>query len=68
MYVTSHFRLCFGGLCALSLAFQFTHNGFPEGSIPSTTASTYVPDLRAATFSGEETIDLILDAPSRTIT
>jgi aminopeptidase N len=26
------------------------------------------PDLRAATFSGEETIDLILDAPSRSVT
>src|SRR5882757_1615696 len=29
---------------------------------------TLTPDLRAATFSGEETIDLLLDAPSRSIT
>jgi len=29
---------------------------------------TLTPDLQAATFSGEETIDLMLDAPSRSIT
>src|ERR1700727_2766653 len=29
---------------------------------------TLTPDLHAATFSGEETIDLLLDAPGKSIT
>src|ERR1700681_4378155 len=40
----------------------------PAGVRPEHYRLTLTPDLRAATFSGEETIDLLLDAPSRTIT
>jgi len=40
----------------------------PTGVHPEAYKLTLTPDLKAATFTGEETIDLTLDAPSRTIT
>ena len=40
----------------------------PAGVRPEHYKLTLTPDLHAATFSGEETIDVILDAPSRSIT
>lgn len=40
----------------------------PSGVRPEAYKLTLAPDLKAATFTGEETIDLTLDAPSRTIT
>jgi aminopeptidase N/puromycin-sensitive aminopeptidase len=40
----------------------------PPGVRPEHYKLTLTPDLHAATFSGEETIDLMLDAPSRSIT
>jgi aminopeptidase N/puromycin-sensitive aminopeptidase len=40
----------------------------PAGVRPEHYSLTLTPDLRAATFSGEETIDVILDAPSKTVT
>src|SRR5277367_5010828 len=40
----------------------------PGGVHPVHYALTLTPDLKAATFSGEETIDLVLDAPSKSIT
>src|ERR1700681_3728440 len=40
----------------------------PAGVRPEHYTLTLTPDLRAATFSGEETIDLVLDAPSKTVT
>jgi aminopeptidase N len=40
----------------------------PAGIRPEHYRLALTPDLRAATFSGEETIDLILDAPSRSVT
>jgi aminopeptidase N len=40
----------------------------PGGVHPEHYALTLTPDLKAATFSGEETIDLVLDAPSKSIT
>ncbi len=40
----------------------------PGGVHPDHYALTLTPDLHAATFTGEETIDLTLDAPSSTIT
>jgi aminopeptidase N len=38
------------------------------GAHPEHYALTLTPDLKLATFSGEETIDLVLDAPSKSIT
>ncbi|HEY0162643.1 MAG TPA: M1 family metallopeptidase [Edaphobacter sp.] len=40
----------------------------PGGVHPEHYSLTLTPDLQAATFSGEETIDLVLDAPSKAIT
>jgi aminopeptidase N len=40
----------------------------PGGVHPEHYGLTLTPDLKAATFSGEETIDLVLDSPSRSIT
>jgi aminopeptidase N len=40
----------------------------PEGVHPEHYSLTLTPDLNAATFSGEETIDVVLDAPSKTVT
>ena len=40
----------------------------PTGVRPEAYKLTLTPDLRAATFTGSETIDVVLDAPSRTIT
>jgi aminopeptidase N/puromycin-sensitive aminopeptidase len=40
----------------------------PGGVHPEHYSLTLTPDLKAATFTGTETIDLTLDAPSKTIT
>src|SRR5215468_1597627 len=40
----------------------------PEGVHPEHYSLTLTPDLKAATFTGEETIDVVLDRPSTTIT
>ena len=40
----------------------------PGGVHPEHYALTLTPDLKAATFRGEETIDVVLDAPSKSIT
>ena len=40
----------------------------PAGVRPEHYKLTLTPDLHAATFSGEETIDVILDTPSKKIT
>src|SRR5258708_20177570 len=40
----------------------------PGGVHPEHYSLTLTPDLQAATFTGTETIDLTLDAPSKTIT
>ena len=40
----------------------------PSGVRPEHYSLTITPDLKAATFSGEETIDVVLDAPSKSIT
>jgi aminopeptidase N len=56
------------------LALVFTTNlsvlaqRLPAGVRPEHYSLTLTPDLRAATFSSEETIDVILDAPSKTVT
>src|SRR5580698_6679888 len=40
----------------------------PTGVRPEAYKLTLTPDLKAATFTGSETIDVVLDAPSKTIT
>jgi aminopeptidase N len=40
----------------------------PGGVHPEHYALTLTPDLKEATFRGEETIDVVLDAPSKSIT
>ena len=40
----------------------------PEGVHPEHYSLTLTPDLKAATFAGEETIDVVLDRPNTTIT
>jgi aminopeptidase N/puromycin-sensitive aminopeptidase len=40
----------------------------PGGVHPDHYTLTLTPDLQSATFSGEETIDLVLDAPTKSIT
>jgi aminopeptidase N/puromycin-sensitive aminopeptidase len=60
-------------LCALAVLFFATSlslraQRLPQGVHPEHYSLTLTPDLQAATFTGEETIDVILDHPSRTIT
>src|ERR1700760_419683 len=40
----------------------------PSGVHPEHYELALTPDLHAATFSGQETIDVVLDAPGKTIT
>ncbi len=57
-------------LSALSLVTTFAAQAqrLPAGVRPEHYRLSLAPDLKAAAFSGEEAIDLTLDAPSRSIT
>jgi aminopeptidase N len=52
----------------LTTNFSAQAQRLPGGVHPEHYGLRLTPDLQAATFSGEETIELTLDAPSRTIT
>lgn len=55
-------------LAALCLSPIAHAQRLPSNAHPSHYALAITPDLKAATFTGDETIDLTLDAPSSTIT
>jgi aminopeptidase N len=57
-------------LCALALAVATALQGqrLPTDVQPEAYNLTLTPDLKSATFTGEESIDVVLDHPSKTIT
>jgi len=61
------FRL-FLFVAALSLITSAQAQRLPSNARPTHYALTITPDLKAATFAGEESIDLTLDAPATEIT
>jgi aminopeptidase N len=57
-------------LCALALTAATALQGqrLPTDVQPEAYKLTLTPDLKSATFTGEESIDVVLDHPSKTIT
>ncbi|HZY62221.1 MAG TPA: M1 family metallopeptidase [Edaphobacter sp.] len=59
-------------LLVACFAFSFSQIAFaqrlPPGVYPEHYSLSLMPDLKAATFTGDETIDITLDHPSRSIT
>lgn len=55
-------------LCLAASATALQAQRLPGGVHPEHYSLLLTPDLKAATFKGEETIDVSLDAPSRSIT
>ncbi|MHB1700495.1 MAG: M1 family metallopeptidase [Acidobacteriaceae bacterium] len=55
---------------SFALAFAVAANAqrLPQTALPSHYSLALAPDLKAATFTGDEMIDLTLSAPSKTIT
>jgi aminopeptidase N len=61
------FGLAAVGFCALSVGW-LQGQRLPGGVRPEHYALTTAPDLAAGTFSGVETIDVVLDAPAKSVT
>src|ERR1700748_179750 len=58
----------FLSVLALGLTSTVQAQRLPSNVHPEHYSLILTPDLRAATFTGDETIDVVLDAPSKTIT
>lgn len=63
-------RITILALAAFALSFTIAVQAqrLPAGVHPEHYSLTLIPDLQSATFGGEETIDVTLDTPSRSIT
>jgi aminopeptidase N len=60
--------LVFAAALTLSAVTAVEAQRLPAGVHPEAYKLTLAPDLKAATFTGSETIDVVLDAPSKAIT
>src|ERR1700748_118306 len=58
----------FLSVLALGLTSTVQAQRLPSNVHPEHYSLSLTPDLRAATFTGDETIDVVLDAPSKSIT
>ena len=55
-------------LVVVWLAVVASAQRLPDNAYPEHYSLTFTPDLKAATFSGEEAIDVVLKKPSATLT
>src|ERR1700722_7433991 len=66
--VVRHTLLVLAAALVLTATTVVKAQRLPTGVHPEAYKLTLTPDLKAATFTGSESIDVVLDAPSKTIT
>src|ERR1700733_2382654 len=66
--VVRHTLLVLAAALVLTATTVVKAQRLPTGVHPEAYKLTLTPDLKAATFIGSESIDVVLDAPSKTIT